>query len=62
MWEHDINPPDPVVWGQCDQCGDDIEVGQDIVRCDLGIVHEDCWDDFAREKLSASNDVAGGMQ
>jgi hypothetical protein len=64
-WERDLDrylttPPEPEErhCGYCEHCEGDIFEGEEIYKTSEGLVHEECFMEYAKEELDASWDIA----
>lgn len=57
-WKLSSGQDDEVIVCECEHCGGEIYEGDEIYRTSEGIVHDDCFVEFAHEVLESEPDVA----
>jgi hypothetical protein len=58
-WKLASGRDDERVFCECEHCGGEIYEGEEYLEVDDCNIHEDCFDDFAKEYLDPKTKVAG---
>jgi hypothetical protein len=59
-WKLDSGQDDEVVFCHCDHCDGEIYEGEEYLDIENGHrIHEDCYDDYAKEVLNPTIRIAG---
>lgn len=53
-----LEPDEQQIVGYCTHCGDEILEGADIFRIQDDIIHDECFDEWAKEYFDAEREVA----
>lgn len=59
-WKLDSGFDDEFIFGECDQCGREFYQGDEIMYLKgLDMVHQDCFEEYAEDKLVLDQITAG---
>lgn len=54
-----LEPDEPKVARKCDQCGDEIYEGEEVLKCENDdVIHIDCKDDWIRNNVYFEREYA----
>ena len=50
--EYHLDPPEDRIFAVCDQCGGEIYEGETYYDIEGDYIHEDCFEEYAREEYA----------